>query len=109
MSKFKDWIIDETDGSNFLKNHTKFFMNYWGYKIPEDVDCIMCGNFATDVHHIKGRGSGGDKYHLKDNEFNLAPLCRDCHDHTSSKEFNAKVLCSLLIKIIRKVENDGRI
>lgn len=109
MSNFKDWIIDETDGSNFLKNHTKFFMNYWGYKIPEDVDCIMCGNFATDVHHINSRGSGGDKYHLKDNEFNLAPLCRECHEHASDREFNCKIQIRLLINIIDKLKQHGRV
>tara|TARA_R110002012_G_scaffold320731_1_gene545245 strand:- start:43 stop:372 length:330 start_codon:yes stop_codon:yes gene_type:complete len=109
MSKFKDWIIDETDGSNFLKNHTKFFMGYWGYRTPEDVDCIMCGNFATDVHHIKGRGAGGDKYHLKDNEFNLAPLCRECHDHASDREFNCKIQIRLLINIIDKLKQHGRV
>jgi hypothetical protein len=106
---FKSWVMEEENGSNFLKNHTKFFMGYWGYKTPDDVDCIMCGNFATDIHHIKGRGAGGDKHHYKDNEFNLAPLCRDCHNKTSNKEFNAKVLVNLLVRIIDKVKTDGRI
>ena len=96
-------------GVIFWRTIRNFLWVIGGYKTPDDVDCIMCGNFATDIHHIKGRGAGGDKHHCKDTEFNLAPLCRDCHDHTSHKEFNAKVLCALLIKIIRKVENDGRI
>ena len=107
MSNFKDWIIDETDGSNFLKNHTKIFMNYWGYDVPEDVSCMACHSPAVDIHHIKGRGMGSsDK---KDHPTNLASLCRACHEKTESKKFNAFVYTKLLERIIDKVESDGRI
>ena len=109
MSSFKSYIMDYLEGKEFLKNHTKVFMDYWGYDIPEDVDCIICGNFAIDVHHIKGRGAGGDKHHYKDHPTNLASLCRACHEKTASKKFNAFVYTKLLERIIEKVEKDGRI
>lgn len=36
--------------------------------------CIACGERATEVHHVKTRGSGGPD--LPHNRF---PICRLCH------------------------------
>ena len=37
--------------------------------------CKACGKRNDiDVHHVKSRGSGGG-----DEEWNLIPLCRNCH------------------------------
>jgi len=38
------------------------------------LDCINCGVFGTNFHHIKSRGAGGS-----DNQTNLLPLCALCH------------------------------
>ena len=83
--------MDYLEGKEFLKNHTKVFMDYWGYDIPE------------------GLSAGGDKHHYKDHPTNLASLCRACHEKTASKKFNAFVYTKLLERIIEKVEKDGRI
>lgn len=36
--------------------------------------CLVCGRGEADPHHLKSRGAGGD-----DVEWNLIPLCRNCH------------------------------
>ena len=41
-----------------LKNHTKILCDYWGYDIPEDIACVVCGNYAVDCHHIEPRKQG---------------------------------------------------
>jgi hypothetical protein len=42
--------------------------------------CLICNMKATDVHHLKSRGSFGD-----DVEHNLVGLCRACHTLIHSK------------------------
>ena len=41
--------------------------------------CMVCGTMATDRHHIKTRGAGGD-----DSEENGISLCRIHHIHVHS-------------------------
>jgi predicted nucleic-acid-binding Zn-ribbon protein len=105
MSKFKDWIIDlETDRTSDLKKHTKVLCDYWGYKIPEDIECIVCGNQAVDTHHLIKRGMGSSK--LLDVPSNLAPLCREHHQEAEfSKEYNDYVSDILKKKIAHKELN----
>lgn len=37
-------------------------------------ECVVCGDVATEVHHVKTRGAGGG-----DEDWNLLPICRRCH------------------------------
>jgi hypothetical protein len=60
-----------------MKKHTKIYMNYFGFKIPEDCFCEICGNYANDIHHINARGMGGSS--SKDEIDNLMALCRKHH------------------------------
>jgi 5-methylcytosine-specific restriction endonuclease McrA len=60
-----------------LRNHTKVYMNYFGYDISDFIPCEVCGQKAVDIHHIVARGIGGSK-HL-DTIQNLMALCRECH------------------------------
>lgn len=56
-----------------MQKHTRIYFEYFGYGIDSFVSCEICGAKAADIHHINGRGKG------KDNIFNLAALCRECH------------------------------
>lgn len=60
-----------------MKNHTKVYLKYFGFKIPQDCFCEICGNYANDIHHINARGMGGSKE--KDKIENLMALCRKHH------------------------------
>lgn len=62
-----------------MKPHTRIYMDYFGYRVPEDVFCECCGRQAVDIHHIEARGMGGDPQRLKDRIENLMALCRECH------------------------------
>lgn len=63
-----------------MKKHTKIYFDFFGYDIPEDAVCEICGNPAVDVHHIDARGMGGDPNGTKDVIENLMGLCRKDHD-----------------------------
>lgn len=60
-----------------MKKHTKIYFDYFGYRIPEDCFCEICGSPAVDIHHIEARGMGGST--SKDVIENLMALCRKCH------------------------------
>ena len=73
-----------------MQKHTKIYMQYFGYQIPEDADCEKCWFdnpqifvFIQDIHHIRGRGKGMDVIE------NLVGLCRkhhnDCHNEVIKK------------------------
>lgn len=57
-----------------MTEHAKIYFKHFGYQIPEDVFCEVCGQRATDCHHINGRGP--DKNVIS----NLMALCRSCHE-----------------------------
>ncbi len=107
--EFTDWVIEhQYERTDKMKKHTKVLCDYWGYAIPEDISCIVCGNYAVDTHHIKNRGSGGSSN--LDYPENLASLCREHHQQAEHEpKFNAHVYKILLLKIIDKIETDGRI
>lgn len=63
-----------------MKPHTKIYLKYFGFKIPEDCSCEVCGSPAIDIHHIEARGMGGDPQGKKDVIENLQALCRKCHN-----------------------------
>ena len=73
-----------------MKKHTKIYLEFHGYQIPEDVICEVCGNMAVDIHHISSRGMGGNP--SKDNIGNLIGLCRSCHDKAHSGEITQEEL-----------------
>lgn len=62
-----------------MKRHTKIYLDYFNFKIPEDCICELCENMAVDIHHIDSRGMGGDPTGKKDIITNLQALCRSCH------------------------------
>lgn len=61
-------------------------MDFFGYKIPEDCFCEICGKQANDVHHIEARGMGGNPSGSKDVIENLQALCRNCHIEFGDKK-----------------------
>ena len=75
-----------------MKRHTKIFFKYWKYGGQHLPDCWSCSKQANDIHHLDGKGMGGDPKKIKDNIYNLIPLCRDCHIKTDKdKSFNDKL------------------
>lgn len=60
-----------------MKNHTKVYLNHFGYIGEEFIPCEVCGQRAVDIHHIEARGIGGTK--IGDTIENLMALCRYCH------------------------------
>jgi len=61
-----------------MKKHTKIYLDFHGYQVPEDVICEFCGDMAQDIHHITPKGMGGNPN--ADCIENLIGLCRPCHD-----------------------------
>lgn len=51
--------------------------------MKELLRCLVCGQFPTDVDHIKTRGSGGSN-----DWFNVWPLCRNHHTEKHSLGLN---------------------
>jgi hypothetical protein len=60
-----------------LKNHTKVYLNHFGYTGEDFIPCETCGARAVDIHHIEARGMGGTK--KADTIDNLMALCREHH------------------------------
>lgn len=58
--------------------------------------CLLCGKYATTVHHIVRKEFGG-----LDLEINLMPLCKDCHVEIHAK----KNLEKLYVKRLNKKLN----
>ena len=55
--------------------------------MPKCWGCYM--QPAVDIHHLVGRGMGGDPKGVRDDIRNLIPLCRDCHEKTDKdREYN---------------------
>ena len=78
-----------------MKNHTKIYMEFFGYDIPEDVFSVMSGLPAQDIQHIIPRGMGGSK--SKDFIENLAALTREEHNKAEhDKHYNYQVQIKLM-------------
>jgi hypothetical protein len=76
-----------------LKQHTKLYLQYFGYDISSFIPCEICGIKAVDIHHIEPRGMGGTKQ--SDTIENLMALCRMHHveygDKKQFKEYLKKI------------------
>lgn len=60
-----------------MKNHTKVYLEHFGFDTETFVPCEVCGAKAVDIHHIHRRGMGGSK--SADHIGNLMAVCRICH------------------------------
>jgi predicted restriction endonuclease len=87
-----------------MKAHTKIYLNYFNFKIPEDCLCEICGTYAVDIHHIEARGMGGSKE--KDSIENLMALCRKHHliygDVPDKKEWLKNIHKKFMISNLNK-------
>ncbi len=73
-----------------MKNHTKVYLEYFGYSLTDWIACEWCGKEAVAVHHLSPRGMGGSK--KKDYIENLVALCYEDHEKAEhDKKFNAEV------------------
>ena len=79
-----------------MKNHTKVYMDYFGYGEDDFIPCEVCGNRAVDIHHINCRGMGGSKN--KDVIENLMGLCREHHLEYGDIESLTETLQELHLK-----------
>lgn len=76
-----------------MQSHTKIYINYFGFTIADFIGCEVCGNKATEIHHIDCRGMGGDPQLKKDVIENLMAMCRECHNYYGDKkEFMDKLI-----------------
>ena len=85
-----------------MMNHTKVYMNFFGYGEQDYIMCESCmRNRAVDVHHLDNRGMGGVAEQRLDTIENLVGLCRECHNKAEHiEEFNDAVK----IKHLRRLE-----
>ena len=67
-----------------MKNHTKVYLNHFGYIGEDFIPCETCGARAVDIHHIEARGIGGTK--IGDKIENLMALCREHHIEYGDKK-----------------------
>ena len=68
-----------------MTNHAKIYLEHYGYSPGDFIPCEVCGVRATDFHHIKCRGMGGNPKGDKDNPSNIMALCRRCHEKFGDK------------------------
>ena len=81
-----------------MKNHTKLYLDFFGYDTTDFIPCEICKLKATDIHHIECRGMGGTKKPEDIN--NLMALCRDCHVKFGDKKQYKEYLKETHKKII---------
>ncbi len=71
-----------------MQNHTKIYLNHFGYDTSDFIPCEVCNTMAVDIHHINARGMGGDPKGARNKIENLQALCRNCHlKYGDSKEY----------------------
>jgi hypothetical protein len=78
-----------------MQNHTKIYLNHFGYGDQDFVPCEICGGRATETHHLINRGMGGVKNNRLDVIENLQAICRLCHNKfgDSPQHFDMLVEC----------------
>lgn len=80
-----------------MKNHTKLYLESFGYDVTDFIQCEICHKQAVDIHHIDARGMGGTN---KDSIENLMALCRECHIHFGDKKQFKEYLKTIHNKVI---------
>lgn len=64
-----------------MQNHTKVYMEYFGYTIADTILCEVCNAPANSIHHVIHRSKFGSKRkHEQDRVENLIALCHFHHD-----------------------------
>lgn len=85
-----------------MKEHTKLYLNTFGYDTNDFIPCEVCKTKAVDIHHIEARGMGGTTKAEDIN--NIMALCRECHvkygDKKQHKEYLKEVHHKRLIRLI---------
>lgn len=76
-----------------MKQHTKIYLDYFGFMEADFIPCEICNKKAVDIHHIEARGMGGSKE--KDTIENLMAVCRECHVKFGDKKQYLKMLKSI--------------
>lgn len=84
-----------------MKQHTRIYLDFFGYKIPEDCVCECCGSQSVDTHHLNSRGMGGDPTGKKDVIENLMAVCRRCHDSYGDKPQYMDMLTEVHLKFMK--------
>ena len=93
-----------------LQNHTKVYMNFFGYDESSTILCEMeCGSVAVDIHHLERRNKIKNDYIE-----NLIGVCRDCHIKADSDRcFNMfckiKHLENVCVQIYSLIELEKRL
>lgn len=63
-----------------MKNHTKIYMDFFGYDVSDFIPSEISGKKAQAIHHIECRGMGGNPSGDKDVIENLMALTAEEHD-----------------------------
>lgn len=64
-----------------MTKHGKIYYDYFHVHPGQRILCEVCGETATEIHHIIFRSQGGGN-----NIENLIALCRGCHDQAHDKQ-----------------------
>jgi len=84
-----------------MKKHTKIYLDFFGFKIPEDCICEICGSPAVDINHIKARGMGGNPEGDKDKIENLMAMCRYHHNEYGDAPQHKTMLIEVHLKFMK--------
>lgn len=90
-----------------MKKHIDVYRQFWWDELTlgQTEQCVMCGEWGADIHHLKNRQAGGSK--CRDTIENLICLCRSCHNRChSDKEYNMKARVINLRNIADKLESE---
>lgn len=77
-----------------MEKHVANYLKAFGYDGSSFIACELCGDKATDIHHIEPRSKFGSTRKVEqDHPDNLIALCRLCHEfaHRHSIEFKSRI------------------
>ena len=90
-----------------MKNHTKVYLDHFGYGIEDFIPCEVCGQKAVDIAHIIARSKFGSK--IKDEQdviTNLSALCRKCHyDYDFCNKWTTKEMSEIHLNYLEIWKN----
>ena len=75
-----------------MRNHTKTYLNAFGYDTTDFIPSEISGSPAEDIHHIDCKGMGGNPTKDKDRIENLQAVTRWEHLHYGDKKQHMKFL-----------------